>query len=58
MSEQDPWRDPAYYQHGPVVKCIECGIACHETHWGAWCFKCNVERIERISKQFKDLLDE
>jgi hypothetical protein len=50
----DPWRDPSRYQNGPIVKCLGCGIDCHKSPWGKWCFKCNVERIERINKQFKE----
>lgn len=56
MSELDIWRDESYYQNGPIVKCLGCDKDCHKTHWGKWCFKCNVERIERISKTFKELL--
>jgi hypothetical protein len=55
-TDLDPWRDPSYYQNGPIVKCSGCGNKCNETHWGKWCFKCNVERIERISRAFKELL--
>jgi hypothetical protein len=56
MSELDPWRDPTYYQNGPMCNCLGCGNPCHKTHWGKWCFECNVERIERISKSFEELL--
>lgn len=53
----DIWRDPSYYRNGPIVKCLGCGNDCHKSFWGKWCFDCNVARIERISKSFKDLLD-
>jgi hypothetical protein len=46
----DPWRDPDYYKFGRLVRCICCGITCHETHWGKWCYDCNVKRIERITE--------
>ena len=55
MTELNPWRDPSYYQEGPFVKCHGCGQRCHKTRWGNWCFKCNVERIERITKNLQDL---
>jgi hypothetical protein len=61
MSEQeteiDPWRDPEYYKVGQIVACLGCGLSCHKTRWGAWCYDCNVERIERISKSFASLKD-
>lgn len=53
--EKDPWRDPSYYQKGPLVNCLGCGCTCHSTFWGKWCYNCNVERIERISKNFSQL---
>jgi len=53
---EEPWRDPKNYEAGRLVRCLNCGIDCHKTHWGNWCYSCNVERIERINKQFKDLL--
>lgn len=55
MSDIDPWRDRSYYINGPVVKCAGCGQSCHETHWGKWCYDCNVERIERITKTLQGL---
>lgn len=51
----DPWRDPSHYTTGPIVQCLECGTECHLTVWGKWCFDCNVARIQRISKAFKEL---
>ena len=51
----DPWRDPDRYTTGRIVKCLGCGVSCHKTHWGAWCYACNVERIERINKRFAPL---
>lgn len=47
MSE--PWRDPERYKTGRLVKCLGCGASCHKSPWGAWCYACNVERIDRIS---------
>lgn len=55
MTDIDPWRDPTYYENGPVTVCLGCGCACRETHWGKWCFECNVERIKRITKTLQDL---
>jgi hypothetical protein len=54
----EPWRDPDRYTRGRVVKCGGCGVRCHKTHWGAWCYACNVERIERISGTLESLIDE
>lgn len=53
MSE--PWRDPERYKTGPVCVCLGCGNKCHETHWGKWCYSCNVSRIDRISKSFDEI---
>lgn len=55
-TEIDHWRDPSYYANGPIVKCYGCGKRCHKTHWGNWCYKCNVERIERITKTLENNL--
>ncbi|WP_315729771.1 hypothetical protein [Bradyrhizobium sp. SZCCHNRI2010] len=51
----DPWRDPEKYKTGRRVRCVGCGETCRETHWGKWCFDCNVERIDRIDKAFDKL---
>ena len=51
----EPWQDPANYEEGPIVKCLECGQRCHKTKWGNWCFKCNVKRIERIDAAFNSI---
>jgi len=51
----DPWRDPDRYTTGRIVKCLGCGASCHKTHWGALCYACNVERIDRINGQFAAL---
>lgn len=55
MITSEPWRDPSNYQSGKVVKCLECKKDCHKTHWGDWCYDCNVERIERINKAFESI---
>lgn len=34
------------------VRCVECRQLGCTTAWGPWCFKCNVERIDRISAFF------
>lgn len=49
----EPWRDQSKYQTGKMVKCLGCNEDCHKTHWGNWCYKCNVERIERINTAFR-----
>lgn len=49
----DPWRDPENYKSGRIIRCLGCNNDCHKTHWGNWCFKCNVERIDRINRQFE-----
>lgn len=51
----DPWRDRSYYMKGPICSCLGCGKSCNKTYWGKWCYECNVKRIERISKAFKEL---
>lgn len=48
----DPWRDPEHYKSGRRVLCHGCAQRCHETVWGKWCYKCNVERIDRINGRF------
>jgi hypothetical protein len=52
----DPWRDPKNYKTGKIVRCYGCKGEARKTHWGNWCFDCNVERIERISKNLADLV--
>ncbi|GAA0005388.1 hypothetical protein [Bradyrhizobium elkanii] len=54
--EPEPWRDPERYKTGKLTSCHGCGNSCRKTHWGAWCYGCNVERIERINKTFADLM--
>jgi len=55
MSSKEPWRDKENYTNGKIVKCLECKQKCHRTHWGDWCYECNVKRIERINKSFSNL---
>jgi len=49
-----PWRDPNHPGNKirPRVRCIGCGTRGCITAWGPWCFKCNVERMERIDRAF------
>jgi hypothetical protein len=49
----DPWKDPERYKTGRACVCLGCGNKCRETLWGKWCYRCNVERIERINKSFE-----
>jgi hypothetical protein len=53
----DPWRDPERYKTGRAVKCLGCGEKCHKSPWGCWCYKCNVERIDRIDGRFAPLAE-
>lgn len=36
----------------PKVRCSGCGELGCVTYWGKWCFKCNVERMDRIGAKF------
>ena len=38
----------------PKIKCVGCGIKGCITAWGPWCYKCNIERMDRISKNLDD----
>jgi hypothetical protein len=46
-----PYADPAHKGNRlrPRVRCVGCGAKGCVTAWGPWCFKCNVERMDRIS---------
>ena len=57
MSEYLAYRDPAHPGNKirPQVSCIGCGIRGCITAWGPWCFKCNIERMDRISAQMDKL---
>lgn len=33
--------------------CVGCGKMGCVTYWGPWCFKCNVERMDRINAAFE-----
>lgn len=37
----------------PEARCIGCGAMGCTTAWGDWCFRCNVERMDRISGQLE-----
>lgn len=45
-----PWADPNAKGNElrPNVKCIGCGKMGCVTHWGPWCFDCNVPRMDRL----------
>lgn len=51
----ESWRDPAQYKKGRLTHCLNCGVECHRTKWGAWCYPCNVKRIENINASFEKL---
>jgi hypothetical protein len=57
MTDSDaekPWKDITHKGNKirPRVRCVGCGKLGSVTYWGPWCFKCNVERMERINAQF------
>lgn len=56
MTVIEPWRDRKRYTTGKLVRCLECGVQCHRSPWGNWCYTHNVERIERINKAFAPLM--
>ena len=49
------WADPEHHGNKlrPRVHCIGCGELGCVTYWGPWCFKCNVERMDRINGKFE-----
>lgn len=50
--ELKPYEDPSHPSNTlrPRTRCWGCGkLGCVGKHWGNWCFKCNNERIGRIS---------
>lgn len=53
-SDYFPYRDSTHPGNNirPRVHCWGCGVKGCVTAWGNWCFKCNVERIDRINLQF------
>jgi hypothetical protein len=55
-----PWAHPRHPGNRirPNVKCIGCGSLGCVTAWGPWCFKCNVERMTRLSASFDQLAKE
>ena len=55
MNFRDP-NDPGN-KIRPKVRCIGCGKKGCITAWGNWCFKCNVERIERIDRAFVSIIN-
>ena len=57
MSEMKAWRDRNHKGNKirPYVRCIGCGKHGCITHWGDWCFDCNVKRMDRINARFEPL---
>ena len=39
----------------PKVRCIGCRKLGCITGWGNWCFKCNVERMDRINESMEQI---
>lgn len=56
MSDR-PWADPDAPGNKlrPNVKCIGCGNKGCVTHWGPWCFDCNVKRMDRLDASMNEL---
>lgn len=50
-----PWADPNHPGNKlrPKVRCVGCGEKGCITHWGPWCFDCNVERMDFLDRQFE-----
>lgn len=58
MSAAEPvYRDPEHPTNKlrPKVRCVGCGNLGCVTYWGPWCFVCNVERMDRITKSLEAL---
>lgn len=57
MTSERPWADPNARGNKlrPNVKCIGCGKMGCITHWGPWCFECNVPRMDRLDKSMDEL---
>ena len=57
MSDLPAWRDPNHAGNKlrPRVRCVGCKTLGCVTHWGPWCFKCNVERMDHLDRQFTAL---
>jgi hypothetical protein len=45
----EPWQNPEHYKGTRTERCLGCGKGCAKSPWGKWCFKCNVERMQRIN---------
>jgi hypothetical protein len=41
----------------PEVVCVSCHSFGCVTAWGPWCFQCNVERLDRINRNLKEISD-
>jgi hypothetical protein len=52
-----PWADPQHPSNKirPRVRCAGCGCLGCVTHWGPWCFDCNVKRMTRLSASFAEI---
>lgn len=59
MATLKPYQDSAHPGNAlrPRVRCIGCGVLGCVTYWGPWCFKCNVERMDRIDAMFDTVWD-
>ena len=53
------WADPLHPSNKlrPKVRCVGCGQLGCVTHWGPWCFACNIERMDRIDASMSKIAD-
>jgi hypothetical protein len=57
MSDGRPWADPNAPGNKirPRVRCVGCGAKGCVTHWGPWCFDCNVMRMDHLNGRFAEI---
>lgn len=54
-----PWADPNAPGNKirPRVRCLGCGVLGCVTHWGNWCFECNVRRMDHLDGKFQQMAE-
>lgn len=52
-----PWADRAHPGNKirERVRCLGCGKRGCVTHWGRWCFDCNVRRMDYLDGKFEQI---
>lgn len=57
VEDKRPWANPDAPGNAlrPDVKCVGCGTMGCVTHWGPWCFTCNVKRMDHLDARFAEL---